>query len=64
MPHFVSIVVPSAGFTQRSTIDVDLEEIHVFSVSNMGFDYLEIPFTFLILIVPAFALDHDFIYIR
>lgn len=41
MPHFVSIVVPSAGFTQRSTIDVDLEEIHVFSVSNMGFDYLE-----------------------
>ena len=28
--------LPSAGFTQRSTIDSELEEIHVFSVSQVN----------------------------
>ena len=28
------ISVPAAGFTQRATIDPDLDEIHVLSVSN------------------------------
>ena len=30
----ITFAVPAAGFTQRATIDPDLNEIHVLSVSD------------------------------
>lgn len=33
--HVFSLLVPAAGFTQRATIDPELNEIHVLSVSTV-----------------------------